>query len=443
MTIKRKLLWLAGLGLIGLAAVTLILASNRLASQSSADAALRPEPPLVVLSPKKISQDPNQSELLQQIEQHGSAAGLDFSNRNLSDLDLSPAALANMQRLRPSEQLPAWLDAATGGGNLTGINLSGGVLINSDLNTARLVEANLQNAHLLQANLSRANLALANLAGANLTLANLEAANLAKADLTGADLSLANLTTADLWQANLSDAYVLEADLRGARLAFADLSRVNLAQAASLEGVLLYRTRLDGAILKRELLGPAVGEEQNGRYDQARAVYVALKHLFRTAGQYNDARWAATKERQMEQATHWPPLAQQFYGRQELQTLPPAGLARGLGLGMFYGRHGLAYGLLWLWGLTSGYSQNPLRVVLTALALWLGLAFWYWLGDGLVSGQTRRLRLIDYLSYSFAALTGRDWSDLQPAGPVTRTLTRLAPLISVALIALFVVTLNG
>jgi len=445
---KRKRLWLFSLGLIGMMVIVLILTGNRLAPPSSVEADTYTAAPLIVLSPKKMGQDPNQVELLQQIEAQGSAAGLDFSSRDLSHLDLSPEILTDVQQLRELKQSPVWLDMDTGGANLTGLNLADAILIQANLSAARLVGANLQGAHLIQTNLSNANLAAADLSGANLAGANLSGANLGKARLVGADLSLARLAGADLWRADLNEVYLFGADLKGVRLAFADLSRVNLAQATSLDGAWLYRARLDGVTLTREALGETVGEERAGAYDQAREVYVALKNVFRAAGQYDDARWATIKERQMEQATHWPPAAPRFYGKQELPDLPLNNPRRFIDLAAFYGRHTAIYVSLGLWGLTSGYNQSPLRVIITAVFIWFGLALLYRLTDGLVATHTPedtgvfRLHPNDYLGYSFSALVGRDWKEMQPVGKVARIVTQLAPLIGFTLVALLVITLT-
>jgi hypothetical protein len=62
---------------------------------------------------------------------------------------------------------------------------------------------------------------------------------------------------------------------------------------------------------------------------------------------------------------------------------------------------------------------------------------------GLVAADGRRLRAADYLRYSFGTLTGRDWGDVRPVGNAARTLARLALLISFALIALLMITLNN
>lgn len=441
---KRKKLWLSGLGLAGgIVVVALILVNDRLAPQPAASEDSKMAAPLIALSPQVFDQDPNQAELLQRIEAQGSAAGLDFSSRDLSYMDLSPEALAEVQRVRELRQPPVWLDTDTGGADLTGINFRSAMLVNAILSDARLVGANLQGALLNQADLRGANLATADLRGANLVMVDLHGANLGKANLTGADFSLANLAQADLWRADLSDAYLLGADLSGTRLAFADLSRVNLAQTASLDGASLYRARLDGVILTRSVLGAAVGEERAGEYDRAREVYVALKNVFRAAGRYQDARWAAIKERQMEQSTHWPPVALRIYGGRELGDLVEAGAQRLIGLAAFYVRHTAAYAALWLWGMVSSYNQSPLRVVITSVIVWLGLALLYRLTGGLAAADARQLRAVDYLRYSFGALAVRDWSDMEPVGKGTRTLTQLAPLIGFALIALFIVTLNN
>jgi uncharacterized protein YjbI with pentapeptide repeats len=72
-------------------------------------------------------------------------------------------------------------------------NLSGAVLLGADLNGANLIKANLSGAALIKADLSKADLSKADLNGANLSGANLSGAFLNEANLRGAALIEANL----------------------------------------------------------------------------------------------------------------------------------------------------------------------------------------------------------------------------------------------------------
>ena len=78
-------------------------------------------------------------------------------------------------------------------------------MFGANLQEANPQQANLQQAHLAQANLQRARLYQAKLVGANLGGANLREAKLARADLQQAYLFEANLEEAELFGANLQE----------------------------------------------------------------------------------------------------------------------------------------------------------------------------------------------------------------------------------------------
>ena len=120
---------------------------------------------------------------------------------------------------------------------------AGESLANKDFSNANLSGVNLENANLSGVNLENANLKNANLSGAtlwsvNLIGANLSNANLSKADLGTGSLSFdrflgrsSDLSNSNLSNANLEDANLANVNFSGANLKGADLWRANLSGA--------------------------------------------------------------------------------------------------------------------------------------------------------------------------------------------------------------------
>ena len=137
-------------------------------------------------------------------------------------------------------------------------------------------------ANLCGADLKKANLSKANLWRANLSEADLEGANLSKADLGGANLSKANL-----WRANLSEAILQRANLSGAALKTANLDLIvfelqpgslpaiqNVALAINLSKMTFYRTPHAMVELREEF-------KKKGLRKQEREVTFAIRHAER------------------------------------------------------------------------------------------------------------------------------------------------------------------
>ena len=162
-------------------------------------------------------------------------SGADLSGADLSGADLSGAYLSEAY-LSGADLSEAYLSGAY----LSGAYLSGAYLSEADLSGADLSGADLSGAYLSEANLSGANLSGANLSGAYLIWANLSGA-----DLSGANLSGANLSGADLSGANLSGANLSGANLSGANLSWADLSGADLSGAVGLTPDQIRRARID------------------------------------------------------------------------------------------------------------------------------------------------------------------------------------------------------
>jgi hypothetical protein len=117
----------------------------------------------------------------------------------------------------------AYLDGA----HLERADLTEAHLEGADLNGAYLLAAHLTEAHLEGAHLNGAYLLAAHLNGASLGVAHLDSASLVAADLTGAHVTYAHLNGAVLERAVLNGADLERTDLTGADLTDADLSGTN------------------------------------------------------------------------------------------------------------------------------------------------------------------------------------------------------------------------
>ncbi|MBW8058155.1 MAG: pentapeptide repeat-containing protein [candidate division NC10 bacterium] len=194
-------------------------------------------------------------ETLQKKGRKANLCGADLSGANLGRADLSKANLrkaflgrANLSRadLSEADLRGAFLgETNLGRADLTGADLRKAILEGADLTGARLLVANLGRANLSKAFLGRANLSRANLRRADLRGANLSGANLRETDLERANLRGALL----LRRANLREANLRRANLRGANLRRADLRGADL-RGANLRGASLRETNLRGADLR-------------------------------------------------------------------------------------------------------------------------------------------------------------------------------------------------
>ncbi len=324
-------------------------------------------------------------DVLRLIEEHGGPEGLELSERNLRQADLSGLDL------RGANLAWAKLERA----DLRRANLEGAHLWRANSQGANLYEANLQGANLYEANLQGASLSHAKLQGAYLRSANLQAANLRVANLRGAHVSDANLQGADLRWAGLVGADVSHANLQGADLRRADLRGASLSDAS------LREAKLDGARWGDYVLG----EESRGEFREGSSVYGTLKQHHTEAGMYD--------------------IAGEFHYREMEARRKLAWAQR---------RRSHAFGLNAL-RLLYGYGERPERVIYSAAAIVLGLALVHWL-FGTVAGG-----FLDALYYSAASFTalGYGWAR-EPQGWAGRFLGVGEALLGVFMMALFLVT---
>jgi hypothetical protein len=343
--------------------------------------------------------------LVDHLQRHGTAAGLDLSNADLEGVVLD-------------------------GLNLDGIKLG---------DYARRRGARLERASLVGTSLRSAALCFADFTGAKMR----------RADLTGADLAYAILDHADLRWAALVETDLYQASLLHTNLAQADLTHVDL-----------YLARLDGTLFSRADLHPPLLQEDSEAHNRfladlarrrgrpmdsispplarAREIYQALKTNWRAIGRPDDASWAYVRERRTERALHAPWRAARFFG-QELSS--KGSQWRFLAWPGFYLRHTIAWGLSWLADLTCGYGEFPWRAALVALAVLLLFPFLYRASGGIkVVHDTSPL---DYLIYSISAFTTFGFDNYQAINWQAQLLTGIEALLGIALFALLMFTLGN
>ncbi len=406
-------------------------------------------------------------ELLAMIKRHGKAEGLDLSRRefaeniDLSGLDLSGIhlneALLWYARLEGSNLSGAQLERAIlRGAHLEGADLAGADADGIDLQGAHLEGANLSKAQLKKAGLLKVNLGKAVLADAHLDGAEMEEVHLDWADLSGAYLKKAYLMRAHLEGANFSgahleDAFLEDADLTGARLVNAHLKGANLERAdlrganlhrahlqqanfnyanlrgpetnltkADLEGARLYGADLFQAdiegvnwgsqqILGEELLHKEEEDEEKKLelIKEAASVYRNLKIWHTDQGMYD--------------------LAGEFFFRE-----------------MTAKRKALNWRLnpahkLWSWfvSFTCGYGERPLRAIVWAASVIVGLGIIYFL----ISADWQLTAFGNSLAFSAMSFTSMGYGSwLEASQALIKGIGALESFIGVFTIALFLIT---
>jgi len=287
-------------------------------------------------------------------------------------------------------------------GGPVGLNLEG-----ADLHEADLGELDLHGADLGELDLHGADLSGANLQGAYVGEANLRQAALEQADLHGATLSFADLRRAYLSHANLQEATLVGSDLREAYLLRADLQSARLQQA-DLRRACLDMASLRDADLENANWGDYIlGQEAEGNFRQEVPVYRALKQRHAEAGMYDVAGEFHYREMEARRKLAWK------------ERRFPYALAM--------------YALRFLYG----YGERPLRVVVAAAAIVLGLALLVHWPLGTVEGG-----FWDALYYSAASFTalGYGASASDPQGWAGRFLGAGESFLGVFMMALFLVT---
>jgi uncharacterized protein YjbI with pentapeptide repeats len=369
-------------------------------------------------------------EILKLIEENGGPEGLDLSGKDLSGIDLARDAItAEFEKAqeRALDVIPVWYCELTGGINLQDANLQGANLPKANLQGANLVCANLQEAIMWEANLREAYLC-ADLEGADMADANLQNSKLWDANLQGSYLGEANLQGADLEDADLRAAVLEHANFQGANLRYSHLEKMAFFAAASLDGAYFYNAFLDDTRLKREQLGEAIGEELDGKYDEAKEAYLALKNNFAEIGRYEDAAWAYRKERRMEKLAALQKAKEAWQEHDWKGTVP----------------HYVKVAIDQLVECVCDYGESVPRVLCSLLAVYILFTLIYGLtwsvirvyatSAAIIKEPTRNL--VDLARFSLGAMTTMDITGLEPRNGLVELLAGLEALFGIALTGL-------
>lgn len=262
------------------------------------------------------------------------------------------------------------------------------------------------------------NFSRADLSGAEIFDANLEGFEFVGADLSHSDLTHCNLRGADLTKAKLVNSRLWNADLTGANLTEADLTGSDLSNAC------LHNTKLWHADIKdvkslsmrnfspRALLNVGAKIDENGLLSSEDS-YRALKNYFLHNGMYNDASWAAFKEKTMERlilkkSRSWHYIPSLFMD------------------------------------ISCGYGEKPHRIVISALLTIFGFALLFWSYRGVESSVNPAATLIwsDYLYHSTVTFTTVGYGDFIPkASSFFRLMAATEAFLGAFLTGLFIFTL--
>lgn len=263
------------------------------------------------------------------------------------------------------------------------------------------------------------NFSRADLSGIEIFDANLEGCEFVGADLSRSDLTHCNLRGADLTKAKLANARLWNADLTGANLTEADLTGSDLSNAC------LHRIKLWHANMKdvkslsvrnfspRALLNVGAKIDEGGLLSSEES-YRTLKNYFLHNGMYNDASWAAFKEKTMERLM--------LRKNRSWHYIPSLFM-----------------------GMSCGYGEKPYRIVISALLVISGFALLFWALAGIESPAypERALTWIDHLYYSAITFTTVGYGDIIPkASSLFRFLATIEAFLGVFLTGLFIFTLG-
>ena len=262
------------------------------------------------------------------------------------------------------------------------------------------------------------NFSRADLSGVEIFDANLEGFEFLGADLSHSDLTHCNLKGSDLTRAKLVNSRLWNTDLTGANLTEADLTGSDLSNAC------LHNTKLWHANIKdvkslsvrnfspRALLNVGAKIDEEGLVSSEES-YRALKNYFLQNGMYNDASWAAFKEKTMERLM--------LKKNRSWHYIPSLFM-----------------------DISCGYGEKPHRIVISALLTILGFALLFWSFGGIESSVNPAGTLIwsDYLYYSAVTFTTVGYGDLIPkASSLFRLMAATEAFLGVFLTGLFIFTL--
>jgi hypothetical protein len=241
----------------------------------------------------------------------------------------------------------------------------------------------------------------------------------------GADLDNSNLCDCDLTNANFNDTSLHNAKFRGNDFTLTNGIKKESFFGFTFESFPSYRIN-----------------ELKTTEGVCADTYRKLKLLFNATGRFDDASWAAYKEKVMERKVLYSQLrARSLYIRLlftngNISTFQRVKLSLARS---FINR--IRYFLSHFYSISFGYGERPMRVVLLSLTTIFGYAwFYYWFNaltdsDGSVAGK-----YVDALYFSVVTFTTLGPGDLTPA-PEWRLFVASEALLGAFLVGLFLFTL--
>lgn len=262
------------------------------------------------------------------------------------------------------------------------------------------------------------NFSRADLSGTEIFDASLEGFEFVGADLSNCDLTHCNLKGADFTKAKLVNSRLWNADLTGANLTEADLTGSDLSNACLHKAKLWHADIKDVKSLSMRNFSPQAKLGVNAQIDEAGLLsaeesYRVLKNYFLHNGMYNDASWAAFKEKTMERlmlkkSRSWHYIPSLFMD------------------------------------ISCGYGEKPHRIVISSLVTIFVFAILFRLVDGIAlsADPLAALTWSGYLYYSAITFTTVGYGDIIPrASSFFRLMAATEGFLGAFLTGLFIFTL--
>jgi len=250
--------------------------------------------------------------------------------------------------------------------------------------------------------LTDADLSNIDLKGVKLSGAWLFRTNLSRSNLQGS-----NLSGARLWRADFSVAMLLFADLNEARLNFANLTGAKGLTKKNFKEELTIEEKKDNLAFKES--------------------YLTVKNYFIQSGRYDDASWAAFKERTLERITLY-------------NAIKKKGI-KGLRYRAWWKTLGKWFGSK-IFNILCGYGEKPLFAVRTSVVIVIFLSIIYYIFKWIQAYPMEKLHFLDYLYFSIVTFTTLGYGDIRPlAVPWARLVSSMEAFMGAFMIALFVWTM--
>ena len=425
-----------------------------------------------------------------------SNAGL--SKANLSNSGLAKANLFNAVLIKANLANIRAGDANFGHAHLEEADLTGAVLNLADLSFSNLSKTNMSNAFLYEANLSNANLKKAKLHETHLGQVNLSGANLEAADMSGAHLAGAiiddttkfdpvTLRGADLREINFSarkfshcqDALQVDFDgciFQKVYFRYTILGEMMIRECAYGWGLKKMRDRHNGRPDYTQEDG-SIAEEAYSRLfhihteeeltysglakmvQKAGETYLNLKANWQDIGYYDDASWAAVREKECERKAAYALIQAEKNNELDDDQREYFNNRRSTNKVRFRVSNLLKWTGYSLFNALCQYGENPLRLTYWAAGLILFFAFLYpvtgitgeshgaageYLSDNIInyaSGTpvTETFQNAGrFLYYSVITFTTVGYGDFRPYGWFSHILAMMEAFIGVFMIGLFI-----